>query len=129
MIFNQKKVEGFNELNELLKDVKCRAVILFTGSKDNGKSWCPDCVRAEPVIEKVIEEIISSNDMDTDFTFIECHVGLRTYWKDQTNPFRTDQRFKLKEIPTLLDYSNKALKLSGEQCANELLVKELFLED
>ncbi|KAL4003320.1 hypothetical protein ACH3XW_7120 [Acanthocheilonema viteae] len=128
-MFTRKKVEGLNELDELLKDVKCRAVILFTGSKDDGKSWCPDCVRAEPIIEKVIEEIVSSGDTDTDFAFIECGVGLRTDWKDQTNAFRTDERFKLKEIPTLLDYNNKVKRLSGEQCANELLVKELFLED
>lgn len=45
MVLNQKKAEGLNELNELLKDAKCRTVILFTGSKDNGKSWCPDCVK------------------------------------------------------------------------------------
>nr|CDP93250.1 Bm9224 [Brugia malayi] len=102
MTFNRKKVEGLNELNTLLKDLKCRTVILFSGSKDGGKSWCPDCVQAEPVIEKVIEQIVSSNDTDIDLTFIECAVGPRTW---------------------------QAKRLSGEQCANELLVKELFLED
>ncbi|EFO25667.1 hypothetical protein LOAG_02819 [Loa loa] len=78
MVFNRKKTEGLNELNTLLNGLKCRTVILFTGSKDDGKSWCPDCVRAEPIIEKVIEEIVSSGDLDTDFTFIECSVGSRT---------------------------------------------------
>ncbi|VDK76354.1 unnamed protein product [Litomosoides sigmodontis] len=129
MVFSQMKAEGLNELNELLKDAKCRTVIFFTSSKDDGKSWCPDCVQVEPIIEKVIKEISSSDDADLNLTFIECSIGPRTYWKDQTNAFRTDGRFKLKEIPTLLDYSNKAKRLSGEQCANELLVKELFLED
>ncbi|VDK67286.1 unnamed protein product [Onchocerca ochengi] len=127
MVFNRKKVEGFNELNTVLNEHKDRIIILFTGSKNDGKNWCPDCVQAEPIIEKVIEKIVSSDD--TDLTFIECGVGQRTDWKDQKNAFRTDERFKLKEIPTLMDYNNKAKKLSGEQCANELLVEELFLED
>uniref|UniRef100_A0A8R1XZ30 Thioredoxin domain-containing protein 17 n=1 Tax=Onchocerca volvulus TaxID=6282 RepID=A0A8R1XZ30_ONCVO len=178
MVFNRKKVEGFNELNTILNEHKDRIIILFTGSKNDGKNWCPDCVQAEPIIEKVIEKIVSSDD--TDLTFIECGVGQRTEqvyffiqnnfhicgkildlsnffynymlirmkyfnyptfnmiivfnygnfsWKDQKNAFRTDERFKLKEIPTLMDYNNKAKKLSGEQCANELLVEELFLED
>uniref|UniRef100_A0A0R3RUL1 Thioredoxin domain-containing protein 17 n=1 Tax=Elaeophora elaphi TaxID=1147741 RepID=A0A0R3RUL1_9BILA len=112
MSLDRRKVEGFDELNELLKDIKCRAVILFSGSKENGQSWCPDCVQAEPIIEKVIEEIVSSGDIDENFAFVECGVGLRTYydnfsWKDLTNAFRVDERFKVKEIPTLLDYSNK----------------------
>ncbi|VDM19749.1 unnamed protein product [Wuchereria bancrofti] len=113
MTFNRKRVEGLNELNTLLKDLKCRAVILFSGSKDDGKSWCPDCVQAELIIEKVIEQIVSSDDTEMDLTFIECAVGPRTW----------------QVYPPLLTPLITAKRLSGGQCANELLVKELFLED
>lgn len=34
-------------------------------------------VLAEPVIEKVIEEMTTPGVADTDITFIECAVGLR----------------------------------------------------
>ncbi|VDN44436.1 unnamed protein product [Gongylonema pulchrum] len=76
MVLGKKKVDGFNELNATLKEVKGRTVILFTGSKDGEKSWCPDCVVAEPVIEKVVAEIASSGD-GLELTFIECTVGMR----------------------------------------------------
>ncbi|MCP9258310.1 hypothetical protein DINM_002810 [Dirofilaria immitis] len=57
-------------------DLKGHIVILFTGSKDDGKSWCPDCIQAAPIIEKVIKEIASSDDTE-DLTFVECGVGKR----------------------------------------------------
>uniref|UniRef100_A0A915PWK4 Thioredoxin domain-containing protein 17 n=1 Tax=Setaria digitata TaxID=48799 RepID=A0A915PWK4_9BILA len=74
---DRKKVEGINELNALLSNIKNRAIILFTSSKEDGKSWCPDCVKAEPVIEEVIKDVISCGGTDS-LTFIECAVGQRT---------------------------------------------------
>ncbi|VDN01406.1 unnamed protein product [Thelazia callipaeda] len=127
MVFTRRTVEGYDALNAMLKQTKDRVIILFSGSKDGNKSWCPDCVQAESVIEKIISEMAHSNDLD--LTFVECTVGFRSYWKSQTNPFRIDERFKLTEIPTLMDYNNKAKKLSGQQCAEERLVHELFLEE
>ena len=50
-------------------------VLLFTGSKnENGKSWCPDCVVAEPVIESVLQQL-RSNDC---LVFITVPVGDRS---------------------------------------------------
>lgn len=45
MIINRKKAEGLNELNNLLKDVKSRTVVLFTGSTSDGQNWCSDCIK------------------------------------------------------------------------------------
>ena len=35
-----------------------KIILLFTGAikPETGKSWCGDCTRAEPVINKVMEE-------------------------------------------------------------------------
>lgn len=54
-------------------DAKRNIFILFTGNKDvtNGKSWCPDCVKAEPVLEKCLESLPENSD------FITCYVGDR----------------------------------------------------
>lgn len=47
-------------------------IVLFTGTKNaNGRSWCPDCVVAEPVVEKVIGQLKD----DASLTFITAPVG------------------------------------------------------
>lgn len=38
------KVDGFDELIAALEESQMRTIILFTGSKDGDKSWCPDCI-------------------------------------------------------------------------------------
>ena len=59
MGLQQETVHNFQSLDELLSNQSklSRVFILFTGSKvsKTGESWCPDCVVAEPVIEKVIK--------------------------------------------------------------------------
>lgn len=127
MVLKKKEVNGFDELTATLENLEGRIIIYFIGTREDGKSWCPDCVKAEPAVEKAIAEC--SGPCDKEIVFVECNVGFKDYWKDQTNPFRIDERFKLTEIPTLIEFGDKVKKLSGDQCANEALVKELFLED
>ncbi|KAK6021503.1 hypothetical protein OSTOST_12824, partial [Ostertagia ostertagi] len=81
-----------------------RVFVLFTGSKVDGKSWCPDCVAAEPTIESVLH---SEDAKSLDATFITCFVGGREYWKNPTCPFRTDPAFKLTCVPTLIECGKK----------------------
>lgn len=54
----QETVTGFQALESALSKTAERVFILFTGSKikETGQSWCPDCVVAEPVIEKVLKK-------------------------------------------------------------------------
>ena len=60
-----KTVDNFKEQG---KDV----IALFTGNKtENGKSWCPDCVVADPVIESSLEKL-KNND---NFVFLTVPVG------------------------------------------------------
>ena len=55
--------------NEQLTNV----VLLFTGTKNasTGKSWCPDCVVADPVIESVVKQTQARDDI----VFITIPVG------------------------------------------------------
>ena len=53
------KVEGFEafvaKAEELSADKSKTLIIMFSGTKDeNGKSWCPDCVVAEPVVDECL---------------------------------------------------------------------------
>ena len=56
------------------KEDKKSVIVLFTGTKraEDGKSWCPDCVVAEPVIESVVEQL---KDNNSDLVFITVPVG------------------------------------------------------
>ncbi|CAK9154913.1 unnamed protein product [Ilex paraguariensis] len=81
-------------------------LILFLADKDpsTSLSWCPDCVRAEPVIYKKLE---ASSD---NVTLLRAYVGDRPTWRKPVHPWRVDSRFKLIGVPTLIRWENEATK-------------------
>ncbi|KAK8727389.1 hypothetical protein OTU49_017479 [Cherax quadricarinatus] len=117
------EVEGFDAFVEKVdsfKDSDNPIYVLFSGSKDSrGKSWCPDCVVAEPVVKGALEKA------PEDAVFVYVGVGSRDFWKDKNCVFRTDARTKLKCVPTLMKYGGPQ-RLEEEQCANVDLVHMLF---
>ena len=98
--------------------------VLFTGKEDSttGNSWCPDCVKAEPIIEKSIPKIKPEN------SFIVCIVGDRPTWKDPQCEFRTNPQTKLKGIPTLMKWDTSE-RLNSDECAKADLVTMLFTDE
>uniref|UniRef100_A0A2K5RG46 Thioredoxin domain-containing protein 17 n=1 Tax=Cebus imitator TaxID=2715852 RepID=A0A2K5RG46_CEBIM len=87
----------------------------FTGSKDaRGKSWCPNCVQAEPVVGEGLKHVSEG------CVFIYCHVTDKPYWKDPNNDFR--KNLKVTAVPTLLKYETN-------ECLQANLVEMLFSED
>ncbi|CAL1301763.1 unnamed protein product [Larinioides sclopetarius] len=117
-------VEGFEAVKKAIEENSNTnsLFVLFCGSKDDkGKSWCPDCVAAEPIIEEGLK--IAPEDS----VFIYCSVGDRTYWKDPNNEFRKDPNFKLTSVPTLVKW-NTPRRLDDEQCKSAALVTMLFEE-
>lgn len=120
-----KSCEGHDALSEILKESKDKAsriFLLFSGNEKDGKSWCPDCVAAKPIIQKNYE-YLKEGDL-----FITVYVGERDVWKDKTNIFRTDDNFKVTGVPTLLLYGTEK-RLVEPQCANSNLIKMLFEDD
>merc|ERR1740123_1005448 len=86
-----------DELNGLLKASKSeRIFLLFCGNIVGGKSWCPDCVRAKPVIESNLKYLKKED------TMITVYVGEMAAWRNKHNVFRTDERFKVTGVPTLM---------------------------
>ncbi|EEF49186.1 thioredoxin-like protein Clot [Ricinus communis] len=81
-------------------------LILFLADKDpsTNLSWCPDCVRAEPVIYKKLE---ASSD---DVTLLRAYVGDRPTWRNPQHPWRVDSKFKLTGVPTLVCWEDDAIK-------------------
>ncbi|KAL3732731.1 thioredoxin-like protein Clot [Eucalyptus grandis] len=81
-------------------------LILFLADKDpsTSLSWCPDCVRAEPVIYKKLE---ASSD---NIALLQAYVGDRPTWRNPQHPWRVDPRFKLTGVPTLMLWEDDAVK-------------------
>lgn len=101
-----------------------KIIALFCGSPDSssGESWCPDCVKAEPVVEKAL------NKAADDVVFVFCVVGDRSRWKDPNCEFRTHPQFRLTAVPTLLEWGTQKRLVEGD-CQKENLVDMFFEED
>ncbi|KAE8038196.1 hypothetical protein FH972_010728 [Carpinus fangiana] len=81
-------------------------LILFLADKDpsTSLSWCPDCVRAEPVIYKKLEATAD------DVVLLRAFVGDRPTWRNPQHPWRIDSRFKLTGVPTLVRWENDTIR-------------------
>ncbi|KAF5196912.1 Thioredoxin-like protein clot [Thalictrum thalictroides] len=101
-------ISSFDEVFEKFRSEAAKNkvnLILFLADNDpsTSLSWCPDCVRAEPVIYKKLE---ASTD---EVALLRAYVGDRPTWRNAQNPLRTDSRFKLKGVPTLVRWENDAI--------------------
>lgn len=115
---------GYDEYKKAAEENKGKSVFaLFSGSAgEDGKSWCPDCVQADPVIEACLPEL------PEDAVFIHCGVGDRVFWKNQENAFRKDTSLRLTSVPTLVKLGSPQ-RLEEDQCADKELVSMMFKDD
>ncbi|XP_066119047.1 thioredoxin domain-containing protein 17 isoform X2 [Saccopteryx bilineata] len=120
--YEEVSVCGFEDFSRAVEQHKGKTIFAyFTGSKDaEGKSWCPDCVQAEPVVREGLKHICEGS------VFIYCQVGEKPYWKDPNNDFR--KNLKITAVPTLLKYGTPQ-KLVESECLQANLVEMLFSED
>ncbi|XP_074321604.1 thioredoxin-like protein Clot [Silene latifolia] len=81
-------------------------LILFLADIDpsTSLSWCPDCVRAEPIIYRHLEE---SND---DVALLRAYVGDKPTWRNPQHPWRIDPRFEVKGVPTLVRWGSNGVE-------------------
>jgi thiol-disulfide isomerase/thioredoxin len=72
-----------------------RVFVLFNGEKiDGGKSWCPDCIRAEPII-------FSTLDRHGEGCVLVIFYVNRLEYLDPDYIFRKNADIKLNSVPTL----------------------------
>ncbi|XP_077578843.1 thioredoxin domain-containing protein 17 [Stigmatopora nigra] len=119
--YESLNVHGYNEFIKAVTDRPGKIIFAyFCGDKDeHNKSWCPDCVRAEPVLKGAMDAL------PQDSVFIYCQVGDRNYWKNPSNEFKTE--LKLTGVPTLLRYGTPQ-KLVQDQCVKEDMLRMMFSE-
>ena len=118
--------EGFADFQTQVADLQSKfdtVLVLFSGTKDSdGRSWCPDCVVAEPVVGQVVDAIRQDN-----VAYLYVGVGDRAFWKDPNCIFRTDDKTKLKSVPTLIKWGTPQ-RLEEANVAKKDMV-EMLLED
>eukprot|EP01135_Chromosphaera_perkinsii_P005598 Nk52_evm12s355 gene=Nk52_evmTU12s355 len=108
------------KLRSEVPDVKIYS--LFVANHIDGKSWCPDCVQAEPYVFSNFEEKCKAVPSAR---LVYAHVGDREAWKNNpSNPFRADPALQLRGVPTLMDLASG--KKIDDECEEEKNVKELF---
>ncbi|XP_044755789.1 thioredoxin domain-containing protein 17-like [Coccinella septempunctata] len=121
----EHKVKGYENFVEFMSALDSSGkpiYVYFSGDKANGESWCPDCIKAEPVVREQLKHA------DPESVFIYVEVGDRPTWKNPQCPFRKDSRTKLMQIPTLVRWGGPQ-KLAGEQCEKPELVEMLFTDE
>lgn len=118
-----------NEFNSFIDEITQEysdspLFLLFSGEKINGRSWCPDCVRAEPIIITTLEEY-SPNAVLVVFSVV------REQYKTPTFEYRVNPIISLKCVPTLHKWKDGAsvASLDDNQCQDIRLVKELVSEN
>ncbi|XP_049867115.1 thioredoxin domain-containing protein 17-like [Pectinophora gossypiella] len=124
MVFNVE-VKGFDDFvsyTEKIKPDGPDVYFYFSGTKIEGKSWCPDCIEAEAVITPYLQEL------NKNIVFVYVDVGDMPYWKKADCPFRTDTRTKLMVIPTLIKWKG-VQRLEGSQCNKRDLLQMMFEEE
>ncbi|XP_029468257.1 thioredoxin domain-containing protein 17 [Rhinatrema bivittatum] len=116
------KARGFEEFSRIVDSHKGQAVfVLFSGAKNEaGISWCPDCMKAEPIVRENLQYL------PEDSVFVHCDVGEKDCWKDPSNDFK--KNLKLTALPTLLKYGTPQ-KLVEDECFKTDLVRMVFTED
>ncbi|CAG2109035.1 unnamed protein product [Medioppia subpectinata] len=108
-------------IEDISKDKSKSILVLLTGSKDpNGQSWCPDCVRAEPVIHDVL------SDKSDDTVLVTTYID-RDPWKKADNSFRTHSQLRAKCVPTLINWQTSNRLEEGQLLDKQLL--EMLLEE
>ena len=89
-----------------------------------GKSWCPDCVTALPIVEATLSS--KATELNEPVNYLYVGVGDRAFWKDPNCIFRTNALTKLKCVPTLFKWDAPGNRLEEEKCAKEDFITMLF---
>ncbi|XP_061388991.1 thioredoxin domain-containing protein 17-like [Musca vetustissima] len=122
----EHNVQGYDDFKKLVGELEQSGkpiYVLFSGGKDeNGESWCPYCVTAEPVVHEALSKA------PADSHFIHVIVGERSYWKDPNNPFRKDPKTHLVWVPTLMRW-NTQKRVDSDRCSKKDLVEMVFEDD
>ncbi|KAG0231242.1 ribosomal 40S subunit protein S24B [Actinomortierella wolfii] len=90
-----------------------------------GLSWCPDCVRAGPIVHERFQKLENA-------VVLEAPTGDRPTWKDPANIYRTDEVISLTAVPTLIHWTqadSTATIRTRKFLTNRLLARKQMVVD
>jgi len=95
------------------KSPSTRVYIVVVGERDpsTGRSWCPDCAEAEPVMHKAFTANAAS------IIVVEAPVSRQSYKNNPQHPYRTHPQLHLQRIPTIFRWENG--RATGQLIENE----------
>eukprot|EP00761_Pharyngomonas_kirbyi_P004215 gb/GECH01004219.1/.p1 GENE.gb/GECH01004219.1/~~gb/GECH01004219.1/.p1 ORF type:complete len:128 (+),score=37.06 gb/GECH01004219.1/:1-384(+) len=112
-----------NELADIKNKSPDKKIFIYVFAEHvDGKSWCPDCVVSDPIINEQF------NKQKDSAILIECPV-VRNEWKGEPNhPFKTHEQLKITALPTLLRWVNNEVthRLVEGECHEENDVEKLM---
>ncbi|KAF9577764.1 Thioredoxin domain-containing protein 17, partial [Lunasporangiospora selenospora] len=88
-------------VNQTVEEHKGKEIfVYYYASIDpaTGKSWCPDCVQAGPIIYDHFAKLDNA-------VLVDVPVGDRPTWKDPNHIFRHDPIATIKAVPTLVHWA------------------------
>ena len=93
-----KTPSDFKPVFDALKQSQPFIVAIFTGeiNESTGESWCSDCVRAKPNIEKHVLANIHGDKV------LYCVIDREEWRGVATHPYRVHSKLKVKGVPTVL---------------------------
>ncbi|KAL0480896.1 thioredoxin domain-containing protein [Acrasis kona] len=84
----------------------------FTGAVNpaTNKSWCPDCVVSEPILNDLLEEFENNakNPSEDKIILIKCPIERAGYSGNPNHPYRKNPSIKLTGVPTLIWYQDNS---------------------
>lgn len=114
----------FFETVEKATSMAPQVFVLFTGAiqEETGRSWCPDCTRADPIIDKVMSEVGEKG------VLVEAEIRREDLRSNDDYMYKTNKKINLACVPTLINWANPKIQLGDSQCQDEALVRTLLLE-
>ena len=92
---------NFNSIVKEYLQQKKNFIVYIYGDRDaQGKSWCPDCVIAEPFVENALPRI---KELESQKEVYFINIGVSS---DKKALYKNDKIIKMKRIPTLIYFSN-----------------------
>ena len=119
-------VNSLNDLKHLVslhEPTAAKIILLFMASIDpeTGKSWCPDCRDADPVVNDTLD---SWSKTSPSSILITVYVGERANWKNPSNIFRGEPYF-IKAVPTLMIHGKEGRLEEGQLLSPDGITKFL----
>mmetsp|Transcript_962 Transcript_962/g.1358 ORF Transcript_962/g.1358 Transcript_962/m.1358 type:complete len:854 (-) Transcript_962:240-2801(-) len=107
-------------LDDFIKNNETRKFIFVYGEiEESGKSWCPSCERALPIIEKKMQRIYESSHL------LKLPVSARMFCGNKEHPARKD--LGVNSIPALIRVGPKGMikePLDSKWCTDLFTVNE-----